>query len=181
MIFYRKREVNDLKLTLNNREIQRVEQCGFLGLQLDSRLQWSAHVDYVAGRLTSAYYAIVNLKSFMDPKQLLNIYYALAHSHLSYLLLYWGQTTELQRLFIIQKRIIRKIFFLNPLQSCRETFQQHKILTLPNALIFSAVIFVKKNISRFPNASSVHKCNTRNANKIYTGCCIVERDIGNPM
>ena len=78
MIFYRKREVPDLNLTLDGNRIERVEQCRFLGLYLDSQLKWTAHVDFVAGKLNSAYYAIVNLKSFMDTKNLLNIYYALA-------------------------------------------------------------------------------------------------------
>ena len=170
MIFYRKREVPDLNLTLDGNRIERVEQCRFLGLYLDSQLKWTAHVDFVAGKLNSAYYAIVNLKSFMDTKNLLNIYYDLAYSHLSYLILYWGQTTELERLFILQKRIIRKIYTLSPIQSCKQSFQRYKILACLVLLFSVQSCLLKKNLNTFPITSSVHNRNTRSTHLIHIPC-----------
>ena len=94
LVFCKKRTVSDFTLKINNTKIKKVEHLKFLGLHLDSHLTWSPHVDYVAGKLNSAYFAIINLKGVLSQGQLLNVYYALVYSHLKYMVLYWGQAVE---------------------------------------------------------------------------------------
>lgn len=129
ILFYKRRVVPDFVVQMNGMEISRTNQAKFLGLHVDSQLTWAAHIEHVAGKLKSAYFAIVNLKTVLTTKQLLNVYYALAYSHLKYMVLCWGQATELGRIFILLKRIIRKIYSLSPImETCKEKiFKSEKI------------------------------------------------------
>ncbi|KAJ8909787.1 hypothetical protein NQ315_011197 [Exocentrus adspersus] len=54
------------------------------------------------------------------------------YSHLSYNIVIWGRAASVNRVFILQKRIIRLIFGIPPRQSCRDCFIRNKILTLPS-------------------------------------------------
>lgn len=117
--------------------------------------------------MNSAYFAIRNLRHVVDRKYLLNIYYSLAYSHLKYLIIYWGQATDINRVFILQKRILRLIFSLNPLDTCRTVFKGNNILTTACLLIYESAIFVKNNFTKFPLNNSIHKHNTRSANNIH--------------
>lgn len=138
-----------------------------MGLYIDSQLTWEAHVDYVAGKLKSAYFAIVNLKNILSIKQLISVYYALVYSHLKYMLLCWGQATELERILLLQKRIIRKIFSLNPVETCKPIFKTKKILTVTSILIMEAAIYVKKHSTEFPTVNAFHNYPTRHSDDLH--------------
>lgn len=164
MPFFLRREFPENPLLmLGNKPIERVTNFKFLGVYLDPRLKWCNHLDHVVSKLNSAFFAIRNLKNILDRKELLNTYYALAYSHMSYGIMFWGQSTDLARIFVQQKRILRKIFSLNPLDSCRPYFLQHRILPLPCILIFHSVLFVRKHPDLFTLNSSVHSHNTRSS------------------
>jgi len=166
MVFYKRRLIPEFALTMNNVAINKVDSCKFLGLYVDSQLSWIPHIDYIAGKLNTAYFAIVNLKSIMSKKQLLNVYFALAYSHIKYMILFWGQSTETNRIFILQKRILRKIFSLSPLESCRELFRNNNLLTVYSILILESAMFVKKYQHKFPAVSTVHNYQTRQISNI---------------
>ena len=103
----------------------------------------------------------------MDVEYLLNIYYALAYSHIKYLILYWGQATDINRVFVQQKRILRLIYSYAPLESCRALFKTNNIFTVASIFIYEASLFVKNNLEIFHRHNSIHNHDTRFANNIY--------------
>ncbi|XP_044744908.1 uncharacterized protein LOC123306816 [Coccinella septempunctata] len=58
-------------------------------------------------------------------------YIANFHSVASYAILFWGSSSEAQRVLLLQKRAIRALFGLGPRDSCREAFRAWGILTVP--------------------------------------------------
>ncbi|XP_044760775.1 uncharacterized protein LOC123318224 [Coccinella septempunctata] len=58
-------------------------------------------------------------------------YFANFHSVASYAILFWGSSSEAQRVLLLQKRAIRALFGLGPRDSCREAFRAGGILTVP--------------------------------------------------
>ena len=117
-------------------------------------------------KLHSAFFALRNLKPILSKGQLLNVYYGLVHSHLRYLVILWGVGVETQRVFILQKKIIRLMFSLMPLDSCRPVFMEHNILTLTSIFAYEAAVFVYQNKTKFRLNSNIHQHNTRVANHI---------------
>lgn len=133
----------------------------FLGTYLDGSLSWQSHIENVSGRLNSAFYAILVLKSSLTQPVLLEIYYALAYSHIAYNILLWGATSEIQRIFVGQKRILRLIFNLERLETCKEIFRKNNILTVPCVYIYKCLLFVRENFHCFEKTSHGHAYATR--------------------
>lgn len=121
----------------------------FLGTMIDSTLSWTVHIDSVCSKLSKAFFAILQLKNTLDRDGLLSVYYALGYSHMSYNIVSWGCASTLQRVFVLQKRLIRLIFNLEPLQSCRDTFKSNQILTITSVFILRCVVYTRKHMSEF--------------------------------
>lgn len=132
----------------------------FLGVLLDKQLNWEAHIDSVCAKLNSAFYAICQLKDKMSVKSLLSMYYSLAYSHINYNIITWGTAATWHRVFVCQKRIVRLIYKIAPMTSCKPIFIKHSILTVPSILMYKSVLYVKKYRNKFCDNSS-HSYTTR--------------------
>ena len=81
------------------------------------------------------------------------MYFLYAHSIVSYGLIFWGNSTDSDNIFKIQKRIIRIIMNSNKNASCRELFKNLNILPLQSQYIYSILLFITKNKDQFsPNS-----------------------------
>ena len=88
------------------------EYVKYLGILLDSKMSWKFHIEYVAFKISKIIGVIVRLStSFLSV--LLNIYSSLIFPYLSYGLAAWGQAakTHLQKLLVLQKRVLRLLYF----------------------------------------------------------------------
>lgn len=120
-----------------------------LGTNLDSNLKFSSHVDQVCSKLNKAFYVILQLKSVLNEVGLINLYYSFAYSHMAYNVTAWGVSSNCQRVFICQKRLIRLLFNLTYRESCKDTFITKKILTFPSIYILKCVTYTKANLGDF--------------------------------
>ena len=101
-----------LTLKLNGTVLYESKKIKYLGLIVDDRLTWSFHISELGKSLGRAIGIIYRLKKTgCPPKVLLNLYFALFQSHLSYGLLAWGTAskTSIEKLFLLQKKIVRII------------------------------------------------------------------------
>ncbi|KAB0796406.1 hypothetical protein PPYR_10467 [Photinus pyralis] len=121
-----------LLVKMSGKSIQQTEVTKFLGVHIDQNLKWCKQVDYVVGRLNSACYAIRYLKERLSLNSIRAYYFAAVHCVLAYSILLWFNASDTRRVFIAQKRIIRAMVGLPSAASCRTSFQQLKILTLPS-------------------------------------------------
>jgi hypothetical protein len=85
----------------------------------------------------------------------------------SYGLIFWGNSTDSDDTFKIQKRIIRIIMNSNKNASCRELFRKLNILPLQSQYIYSILLFITKNKDQFSPKSHIHMINTRHNNNLY--------------
>lgn len=91
------------------------------------------------------------------------VYFAYFQSLLSYGVMFWGNSSESNRVFLLQKKVVRLISGAGPRDSCKHHFQQLQILPLPCILILHCSLFVKKNYQRFSSKNHVHSHFTRNS------------------
>ena len=104
------------------------EHVKYLGILLDSNLSWKFHIEYVALKLSKIIGVIARLRHFVPLCTLLNIYLSLIFPYLSYGLAAWGQAakTHLQKLLVLQKRVLRLMYFSEPrAHSTRRVFVYH--------------------------------------------------------
>ena len=104
------------------------------------------------------------MKHTVPYSTLLTLYYALVHCHLNYNIILWGQAVTISRVFVLQKRIIRLIYGLKPLESCRPIFKGHRILTLTSIYILKCSMHAYRNKDIFQRNCDTHAYPTRNQN-----------------
>ncbi len=150
----------DLKLEIHGIPIKQYTETRFLGVIIDDKLNWDAHIRHLKRKLN---YAIATLYRIEDcvPKHLhTDLYHTLFESHLSYCISVWGSATQqrISKLWTTQKKCIRVLFgdreeYLNKFSTCVRTrpydsqaldgkfyalehtkplFKEHKILSVHN-------------------------------------------------
>ncbi|KAI5631523.1 hypothetical protein NE865_15765 [Phthorimaea operculella] len=130
------------------------DRCKFLGFTLDSHLSWEHHVEALCGRLSSAVYALRQLKPLITPSALKQAYFAYFHSLMAYGSLLWGAASNADQVLIMQKRAIRVIAGVKPLHSCRQLFPELQIMTHYGQYIFDVINQVRRNLSEFKRVSA---------------------------
>ncbi|XP_046685907.1 uncharacterized protein LOC124371605 [Homalodisca vitripennis] len=144
-------------------EVNLVDQTKFLGVLVDSNLSWTPHIDQLCNRLNSSLYALKQIKAIGDLTTARTAYFALFETHIRYGLAVWGGTskTNMNRILILQKKAIRILANLHPLESCREAFPTLNILTVTALYIQELVMYVDgENLTRLED---IHYYNTRNS------------------
>lgn len=158
-ICFRTRQAKDLKLNIkcNGKPIEKVKHQNFLGIYVDEHCDWKEHVKAVCNKINKFVFAIKKVRLVTSHKTALLVYYAYVCSTLRYGIVLWGNSSDVPKVFIAQKRCIRAIFGLKPLDSCRPVFRQHRILTLPCLYILEACTFVKKHMDLFLIKNNLNK------------------------
>lgn len=153
-------------LKVQNRSIAQVPHTKFLGLHLDSSLNWKVHIDNLTSRLSSSCYALYRLSRVANRSTVMSYYYANFYSRATYGLIFWGASPCAVRVFVMQKRAVRYIAGLKCGDSCRDAFITFNIMTLPCLYIFYILCFVRENLHTFPKNNFSHSYNTRNGNDL---------------
>lgn len=165
MQFYSRKKINSpFQINVNDDIIKLSESTKFLGTFVDADMNWRSQLDHVSKKINSGFYALLQLRHIFDIKQLINIYYALIYPHLTYNIIVWGNANTANRIFISQKKIIRLLFSLRRMESCRPLFKQYNILTLPCIYIYKCIIYTVRNINNFERNSNTHGYPTRHGN-----------------
>jgi len=109
----------------------------FLGMIIDDSLSWKAHIDQIMSKLNTACFIIRTIQGMMSQETLRMVYYfAYVHSIMSYGIIFWRSQPHSEKIFKIQKRVIRIITNSRAKDSCRELFKKLEILPLYSQYIF---------------------------------------------
>lgn len=157
----------DLYLKISNKSIPSTETSKFLGVILDQKLTWEAHITMVCSKLSTICYIVRNLRDTVLMDTLKVLYYGLVQSQLQYGLIFWGNSRYFRQAFQSQKKVLRTMCKTHPLTSCKPLFKNLQILTLPSLYIYQLILFIKANESQFLRNSDVHAYNTRNKDDLY--------------
>lgn len=155
-------EVSTFSLKCGDNTITTSETTKFLGIHVDRNLRWTTHIDVLCKKLNSSVFAIARIRNVLPRSSVMSVYYSLVYSHLSYNILLWGSSPDFSRVFVAQKRVLRTIFNLNMLASCKPVFIGNGILTLPSIYIFKCLLYAKENEDKWMKLSSHHNYVTRN-------------------
>ena len=89
----------------------------------------------------------LKIRNYVNTKTLRNIYFAIFHSHLSYLCIAWAQNFyTVKRLFIVQKKALRIMNFKDQLFHSSLRFFSNNILKFGDKIILEDILFVSKSV-----------------------------------
>ena len=113
MIFTPKKLQNFLpNISINNINIEYVNEYKYLGLILDNKLSFKKHVNNLKARLNSLVGASYSLKNILSLNAARSFYHGMAASLINYLIVIWGGIgkSSINSLQVAQNRIIRNLF-----------------------------------------------------------------------
>lgn len=157
----------NMNITINGHQLKIHSDTKFLGITIDENITWTKHIDQLCCKLRQSCFAVTVLKNKLDEDSLINIYYALFYSKVSYNIIIWGQSSDVQRVFVLQKRVIRTIFNMKPLDSCRNAFKKYKILTLVCIYLYKVLSYIHNKRADLKIHSDNHAYSTRTRQYIY--------------
>ena len=113
VIFTAKRKDFIFKKKLNGKPIYETDLIKYLGITIDNKLNWKAHIDNIAVKLIRANKILYKVRDYVNIEIIKSIYHALFESHIHYACIIWRQNVcTIHRLFMLQKKEIR-LTYLN--------------------------------------------------------------------
>ena len=107
----RKQNISAYNLKIDDVVLTKANSCKFLGIIIDESLSWKPQLSSINSKISSAIFAIKQVKFTLPLDSLRTLYYALIHPHLIYGLLAWGNANLnlLYKTDILQKRALKTI------------------------------------------------------------------------
>ena len=91
---------------------------------------------------------LCKVRQFVNEKTLISIYHAVFDSHLNYASIVWVQTiSSINRVFTIQKKVIRTIYFKGKFDHTSSLFSESDIIKLPDKIYIENCLFVSKSLN----------------------------------
>ena len=128
------------------------EKCKFLGIYINSNLDWSDQITYARKLISQSVGALYSIKSHVPQKILRIVYFALVQPYFIYAMPVWASnhlSTDFDMLFKLQKKAIRIITnhtskVEGKFQHTKPLFKKTHILTVHNLYYFFTACEAKK-------------------------------------
>ena len=139
-------------------------ECRFLGIQLDDKLNFSKHANHVITKISKTVGIICRIRDFVPPSVLQTLYFSLFYPYICYCSIIWGFTYEcyINPIFLAQKRIIRLIHGKSFYHHTNELFAESKILKFKEVMEYRILIYMFINQDLFTTVGS-HGYSTRSS------------------
>ena len=97
MLITNKQNIPDFCVKMNDSPLEICKSYKYLGVVIDDKLKWDAHIKYISTKISKACGALARLRNCTDIEILKNVYHALIHSYLRYGILIWGNSSKTMR------------------------------------------------------------------------------------
>ena len=78
------------EVLLEEQKSKKVDKCQFLGIILDDKLSWDAHLKHLEDKLLSSITMIKRIQKFIPKILHKEVYFSIFQSHLTYGITSWG-------------------------------------------------------------------------------------------
>jgi hypothetical protein len=96
-------------------------------------------------KLSPVGFLMRKLSYVLSINNLKSVYYAYYHSLVKYGIIYWGNTPDCRKVFLMQKKIIKIMMGVQPTHTCCDLFKKLEILPIPCVYLLSLMTFVVNN------------------------------------
>ena len=169
-------DTGNLVIQIDDIIIENVEKTKFLGVIINSKLNWNYHIQTISNKISKNVGIIFRTRNNLNCNTLM-LYHSMIQPYLDYCNIVWAVGgLYLELLFKMQIQAIRAITFAKWNAHSDSIFEQLKILKLKQINIFQTCSFDYKSLhnllpSQFRNFftinNEIHHYNTRSACKIH--------------
>ena len=174
MVITNKKAKPTFSLHIDQNVIKQSNCVKYVGVLIDSSLNWKPQIQKACSKLASACWALYQLRKYVDYKTLVMVCNSTLHSHLMYCISSWGSASNsnMRPLFLLQKRAMRIITHSNkrtrttPLFSRLQILKLHDVCKLEIAKLMDKVHNKALNIcnaltNNYTLLDNIHSQNTR--------------------
>ena len=131
-------QITNVNITIDNSSITISETAKYLGVMIDSKLNFQNHLKIIESKLSRGVGILYRLKAVLPREALCKIYFALFHPHLLYELVAWWSTfpTYMSKLESLQNKAVKIIGGSTTRKSPTPFYCQLKILKLTDLYKF---------------------------------------------
>ena len=146
-----------ITLKIHKKAISESAYIKYLGIMIDSTLTWNIHIDKISKTISRSIGLLYKIRPFVNNKILKMLYYSLVYPHLNYVTEAWGSAdpTYLNRILILQKRIVRMLTF-NDLR------QQDFSFPSSDPLFYKLEILKIQDIFKVKIGKFIYRCLNKN-------------------
>lgn len=169
----------NFNIIIDDNNIAKVDVTKFLGILIDNNLSWKSHTSHIC-KIVSKYNGIFRkIRTYLNQVSLHTLYNTLVLPYLSYCTLVWGDknNTNLESLFILQKKIIRTCTNSLWLEHTTPLFIALNKLKIRDLYTYQLAIHMYRiHHKLLPNdlptftftiRSDIHRYNTRHASDLH--------------
>ena len=179
----RQRKLNiNLCLRYDNQTLIQKQCIKFLGVYIDENLSWKIHINNICKKIAKSVGIIYRSRHLLSPTTKLCLYYTLIYPYLTYCNIVWSSTyvTNLNRIYLLQKRVVRALTNSDYRAHSSPLFYQLKILDIFKLNSFYIGTFMFKYHHHllpecfdnlFITNNQVHSYNTRSATNYRSHAC----------
>ena len=119
-----------IDLQIDGYKIEQTVKTKFLLIIIDCQLTRKYHINYTSGKIAKGIGIIIKARKLLDQETLITLYYSFIYSYLCYCNQVWENTcvTHLQKLLVLQKRIVRILAGVKPRDHTAPLFKRLNIL-----------------------------------------------------
>ena len=176
MLFTNKNRPEYISIDVRDHIIKEVTETKFLGVVIDNKLSWRAHINYISKKISKSISLLKMLKYTFPSRILKYLYYSFVYPYFTYCNLIWGSAakTHLESLILLQKKCVRIINKVGYYDSTKPLFIELNLLSIEQIYDFNCAkfIFCSFNNIKYAEFSSrlvtndcFHKYKTRSANQ----------------
>ena len=166
----------NLKIKLDGKILHQSEYVKYLGILMDSSLNWRFQSNALATKLCRANGMLSKIRHYVPPNTLRMIYFGIFHSIMSYGSQIWGQflNPSVKKISKLQNRSIRIINFAHFRTPVNMYYKQNNILTLTDIVQLNNFLLVHDHYhnnlpatfnNMFSYTKDLHSHNTRGSNQ----------------
>ena len=138
--------ITNNEVCINNNILERVYSAKFLGVIVDSKLNWNEHIKYIKKKISMGIGIISAAKKHFSLPTLKILYFSFIYPYYTYCVEVWGNAcqTHLLSLIKLQKRIVRIISYSSYKAHTDPIFTKLHILKLHQVYKYSIFMFMFK-------------------------------------
>ena len=166
--------ISDIRIFMNGESLQEVNCTKFLGVLIDNGLTWKKHIDSICVKIAKCTGILSKLKHYLPRNILRSLYLTFTLPHHSYCLSVWAGTnkTHLTKLITLQKKAIRHICSVDPIEHTSQLFSSLNLLKFTDLIYIKEAIFAYRIVHNlappyfqqiFSFNCDTHENNTRQA------------------
>ena len=138
----------DLKLKLNGKKLVQTSSVKYLGIKIDSNLNWKEQQNSIAIKINKATAILSKMRHYVNHNTLKMVYYSIFESHTNYANIVWGQNIDSSnRLFLIQKKVLRIMHFTDRISHSDPLFSASNIIKIYDKVSIDNCVFISKSLS----------------------------------